>query len=421
MRRLRLKDLGRWYSGGTPPRENEQVWAGAVPWISAKDIDRYELREPTAFVTREAALEFSRLVPEASLLLIVRGMALAHGIPVVQTNREVAFNQDLRALVCGSAVYSRFAYYALIGARSWLARHIDRAAHGTARVTDSLFAERIPLPDRERQIAIAELLERECARIRELEIVFERYAATLESQWLQRFERAAADEPRERRLKHFGAELSLGPFGSLLSADEYVSGGVPLINPVHINWRGLRPDDAVTVTPEAAKSLRRYQLHAGDVVTARRGELGRSAVVAAGEEGYLCGTGSARIRLSDRLRPEFLVLMLMTNRAKAHVLLTAVGSTMPNLKSEAFLDLRLPAWDVSEQDAAMNEALEAYRVMDGLIAEVKAAKIAVDEYRDALITEAVTGRLEVSSLSESQLDESAHAASEGKRPEVLPA
>ncbi len=111
----------------------------------------------------------------------------------------------------------------------------------------------------------------------------------------------------------------------------------------------------------------------------------------------------------------------MTNRAKAHVLLTAVGSTMPNLNSEAFLDLRLPAWDVSEQDAAMNEALEAYRVMDGLIAEVKAAKIAVDEYRDALITEAVTGRLEVSSLSESQLDESAHAASEGKRPEVLSA
>jgi len=43
------------------------------------------------------------------------------------------------------------------------------------------------------------------------------------------------------------------------------------------------------------------------------------------------------------------------------------------------------------------------------------------EYRDALITEAVTGQLDVTRLSDSQLDESAHAAAEGERPEVLSA
>jgi hypothetical protein len=41
------------------------------------------------------------------------------------------------------------------------------------------------------------------------------------------------------------------------------------------------------------------------------------------------------------------------------------------------------------------------------------------EYRDALITEAVTGQLDVTRLSDSRLDESAHAASEGQRPEVF--
>jgi type I restriction enzyme, S subunit len=43
------------------------------------------------------------------------------------------------------------------------------------------------------------------------------------------------------------------------------------------------------------------------------------------------------------------------------------------------------------------------------------------EYRDALITEAVTGDLDVARLSEPQLEEGAHAAAEGAKPEILQA
>ncbi len=41
------------------------------------------------------------------------------------------------------------------------------------------------------------------------------------------------------------------------------------------------------------------------------------------------------------------------------------------------------------------------------------------EYRDALITEAVTGKLDVTRLSDQLLDESVRAAREGELPEVL--
>jgi type I restriction enzyme, S subunit len=167
-RELRLKDLGRWYSGGTPPREADEDWRGDIPWISAKDIDGTTLREPTSFITRDAAIAHSRLVPSGALLIIVRGMALAHGLPVVQADREVAFNQDLRGLVVAPNAHPRFAYYALLGARRRLNRHIDRAAHGTARITDSIYYERLVLPDPEHQSLIAAFLDRECARIDEL-------------------------------------------------------------------------------------------------------------------------------------------------------------------------------------------------------------------------------------------------------------
>jgi type I restriction enzyme S subunit len=92
VRQLRLKDLGRWYSGGTPPKDDEASWDGDLPWLSAKDIASTELREATAFITEEAGRRHSRVAPPGSLLVIVRGMALAHGVPVVRLTSRAAFN-----------------------------------------------------------------------------------------------------------------------------------------------------------------------------------------------------------------------------------------------------------------------------------------------------------------------------------------
>lgn len=64
-------------------------------------------------------------------------------------------------------------------------------------------------------------------------------------------------------------------------------------------------------------------------------------------------------------------------------------------------------------------------LVDGERRSVEAKRLAgsmdksLIEYRDALITEAVTGKLDVTTLSDAQLDESAHAALEGETPEVL--
>lgn len=165
MRELRLKDLGRWRSGGTPPRDSEPLWHGDLPWLSAKDIDRDTLREPTAFITEDAARSYSQIVGPGCILIIVRGMALAHGLPVAMTSQRAAFNQDLRALAVDDSLEPRFIYYALRGHRHLLNAHIDRAAHGTARVVDSMYRVRVPIPLPVQQAATVEFLDRECERI----------------------------------------------------------------------------------------------------------------------------------------------------------------------------------------------------------------------------------------------------------------
>ena len=52
-------------------------------------------------------------------------------------------------------------------------------------------------------------------------------------------------------------------------------------------------------------------------------------------------------------------------------------------------------------------------------AEIEALRRNLAEYRDSLITEAVTGHLDVTRLSEAQMDESLDAVRHGERPEVL--
>jgi type I restriction enzyme S subunit len=313
----------------------------------------------------------------------------------------------------------RFLHYAVIGARPRLDRHIDRAAHGTARLLDSVMTERIAIPGLSAQAQIADFLDRECARIDELERELVTYEALVAPRWLAAFKRRVVAERARRRLKFFGAGLILGPFGSLLSADEYVVGGIPVVNPVHIAWDGIRPDDRVTVPKHRAADLLRYQLRPGDVILARRGELGRAAVVSIEDDGFLCGTGSARLRASARLDPHFLVLFLLTRAARDELKLTSVGATMANLDTNSFLHLSLPDWERPAQAEAVAEALRARTGVQLLEQEIYSARTGLREYRDALISEAVTGKLDVTRLSDSRMDESLAAAREGEAPEVL--
>jgi len=285
---------------------------------------------------------------------------------------------------------------------------------------EALRAHRVAVPELEVQARCADFLDRECGRIAALSSRLSDYQTRIVREWLSSFERETYEESKRKRLKRFGVDLVLGPFGSLLSADEYETGGVPVINPIHIDWRGLRPQREVTVSEGRAASLARYRLMEGDVVLARRGELGRAAVVAESERGFLCGTGSARLRCpSENLDPAFVVLMLMTEAGRAHLSLTAVGSTMPNLNGPALLDLDLPDWTAECQRAAVGRAGKSFASWNALGTEIDGLRKILAEYRDALITEAVTGKFDVAGLSEQQLDESAHAALEGERPEVL--
>ena len=154
--------------------------------------------------------------------------------------------------------------------------------------------------------------------------------------------------------------LRTGPFGHELSSEDYRPQGVPVILPQDLAGGELSDAGAARVAPETARGLEQYRLRAGDVLLARRGELGRCAVVEPEAEGWLCGTGCLRIRLDGRLRPEVLVQYLRWGGMVRWLEGRAVGQTMANLSIAivAELPVAVPSPWAQEKIIALTKALE---------------------------------------------------------------
>ena len=143
-------------------------------------------------------------------------------------------------------------------------------------------------------------------------------------------------------------ELRIGPFGSALHKNDYISGGHPLINPSHIIGSSIIPDADLTVSDDKYKSLEAYHLLPGDIVLGRRGEIGRCAVVQ--DKGFLCGTGSMILRPRAGVRSEYLQRVVSFPSFRQALERNAVGVTMKNLNAKIVgaADMCLPS--INQQD-----------------------------------------------------------------------
>ena len=169
----------------------------------------------------------------------------------------------------------------------------------------------------------------------------------------------------EVRLKDLCAPggLQTGPFGSQLKASQYAAEGVPVVMPKDM-VRGRVSCDTIARVPRAvAERLTKHRCKPGDVLFARRGEIGRFALITQGEEGWICGTGCLRFRPNEEVVPKLLCLALQQPDAIKWLQQNAVGQTMLNLNTDIVgaLPLRIPplgdhkkiadvvsAWDQAE-------------------------------------------------------------------------
>jgi type I restriction enzyme M protein len=148
-------------SGGTPSRDNEAYWIGNIPWVSAKDMKADVLSGASTRVSEAAITDgATRIAPVGSILILVRGMGLANGVPICELAEPCAFNQDVKAMLPSAEVNATFLRVALKQQESQFKAILETAAHGTLKInTDDLLQIRVPLPPLSEQEAMVAEIE----------------------------------------------------------------------------------------------------------------------------------------------------------------------------------------------------------------------------------------------------------------------
>jgi type I restriction enzyme S subunit len=197
------------------------------------------------------------------------------------------------------------------------------------------------------------------------------------------------------QLKFNTLVMQTGPFGSQLHAEEYIEEGIPLINPAHMIDGEIVPDSRVTVDEATQERLERHKLSEGDIIFARRGELGRCAIVHKHQEGWICGTGSLRATLNDKLISEYAYLLINSDGLISELSLESKGSTMDNLNTETLGRVRMPVPPRNEQNEIISHVRQVFGKYKVLIGNAERAIQLMQERRTALISAAVTGKIDV--------------------------
>ncbi|MFQ5804372.1 MAG: restriction endonuclease subunit S [Candidatus Methylomirabilales bacterium] len=159
--------------GGTPSKQNDAYWKGAVPWVSPKDMKARVITDTEDHIS-EAAVSGSaaKWVEPKSVLVVVRGMILARSFPVALSDVRLTINQDMKALTPLSRIDPRFLAFALRSAERVILSRVEIAAHGTRRLpTEALLSLQIPVPTKEEQMSVVQELEEAQVKTEELRVL----------------------------------------------------------------------------------------------------------------------------------------------------------------------------------------------------------------------------------------------------------
>lgn len=146
------------------------------------------------------------------------------------------------------------------------------------------------------------------------------------------------------------AELKTGPFGTQLSAKEYVANGVPVINVKNIGYGNIIANELDYISQETCNRLAEHILQPGDIVFGRKGSVDRHAYIDEEHAGWFQGSDCIRVRANQGINSHYLSHYLKLNHIKKMVNNAAVGSTMASLNTDILKDIIVELPDIKVQD-----------------------------------------------------------------------
>lgn len=145
--------------GGTPERSIDAFFQGDIPWVTPKDMKRWEIDDSQIRITPEAIDQSAaNLIPSHTVLLVVRSGVLKHTAPIAINRRPIAINQDMKSLQCNDRLLPEYLARFLKNSESIILSWV-RATTADNYSIENIRQLPIPLPPLDEQRRIAAILD----------------------------------------------------------------------------------------------------------------------------------------------------------------------------------------------------------------------------------------------------------------------
>lgn len=155
--------------------------------------------------------------------------------------------------------------------------------------------------------------------------------------------------------------IQTGPFGAQLHQSDYSEWGTPVCMPVNLVDGSISENGIARVSEEHVERLSRYKVKRGDLLYARRGDVGRGSLVGVHEDGWLCGTGCLKVTPDpSKIDSRYLFYLTSLPETIGWLVNHAKGTTMLNLNTGILSSLPLEIEDSLEKQHRIADVLSAY-------------------------------------------------------------
>ncbi|MDY7605661.1 restriction endonuclease subunit S [Serratia marcescens] len=406
-----LKNIVVIFNGSTPKSGVEEYWDGDINWITPTDLSQKSgvyLNDSQRKITNKGLDSCgTSLVPENTVILSTRAPIGSLAIAGTQS----CTNQGCKSLVVRNKEISLFLYYYLSISTSSL-NNLGRGSTFLELSTEDLASFKVPMPN----VGIGTIvsfLDHETAKIDKLIEKQQQLIELLKEKRQAMISHAVTkglnpDVP----MKDSGVEwlgkvpehwscTSLKYKANVIDCKhitaEFSDVGIPVASIGEVkNW-------FVNLSTAKLTSEKFYQSLieggrkplAGNIIYSRNATVGEAAIVASDMPRFAMGQDVCLIKTERKVIPDFILYTLKSKVIAQQLKLAMIGSTFKRINVEDIRNFSIAIPSQDEQIAIVSMLKAKLEKYDQIIENAEAMIYYIQERRTALISAAVTGKIDV--------------------------
>lgn len=187
-----------------------------------------------------------------------------------------------------------------------------------------------------------------------------------------------------------------GPFGSALKTDFFVTAGYKVYEQKNAIYKDLSLGSSY-IDEKKFKELKRFEVFDGDFLMSCSGTIGKLHKVEGPFEKGIINQAMMILRIKEkRLISDYFNWLFESEYIKSGILDNSKGSAMKNLVGiNEFIALFIPLPHIEDQEAIVIHLNKETKIINTTISKIEKEIALTEEYKTALIAEAVTGKIDV--------------------------